>query len=358
MAIVGPTAADTRDVMVEGVSGILSCYPEHERPLYEPSKRRITWASGALATMYSADEPERLRGPAHDAAWCDELAAWRFPEAWDQLQFGLRLGTDPRCIITTTPKPVQIIKDLIAHDQTVVTRGSTYENKTNLASGFLTDIVRKYEGTRLGRQELEAELLEDVPGALWTQELIDRQRVHLKDVPPLVRVVVAIDPAVTASETSDETGIVAVGLAANGHIYPLEDASMKGSPGEWGRASVLVWCSHKGDRIVAEVNNGGDMVEANIRAIHPDIPYRSVRATRGKLTRAEPVAALYEQGRVHHVGFFPAMESQMCNWTPNSGDKSPDRLDALVWAIYELVLDPEPTGGIVTYEHPVLISRI
>ncbi|PZN08384.1 MAG: ATP-binding protein [Bacillota bacterium] len=339
IAIVGRTAADVRDVMVEGESGILSISPPWFRPVYEPSKRRLTWPNGAIATLYSADEPDLLRGPQHDAAWADELAAWRRPEAWDNLMFGLRLGPDPRVVVTTTPRPVKIIRDLLQDPTCVVTRGSTYENAANLAPAFLEQIISRYEGTRLGRQELYGEVLDDVPGALWQRKRIDELRV--REAPELVRVVVAIDPAVTSEEGSDETGIVVAGRGVDGHAYVLADRSCRMSPDGWARRAVKAYYDFDGDRIVGEVNNGGDLVETVIRTVDPKVPYKAVRASRGKAVRAEPVAALYEQGKVHHVGTFEHLEDQLCQITPDGyqGAGSPDRADALVWALTELMLE-------------------
>ena len=313
IALVGPTAADARNVMVEGESGILAISPDPERPLYEPSKRRLTWPNGAVATTYSADEPERLRGPQHDAAWCDELGAWRYPEAWDMLMFGMRLGADPRTVVTTTPRPAKLIRDLMRDPICVVTRGSSYENRANLAPAFFDQIIRKYEGTRLGRQELEAELLEDAPGALWSHGLIEASRLRL--APEMTRVVVAIDPAVTSGEEADETGIVVAGKDKNGHGYVLADISGRYPPTEWARLAITAYRTHGADRIVAEVNNGGDMVGATLRMVDRNVAFTEVRASRGKIVRAEPVAALYDQGRVHHIGTFPQLEDQMTNFT-------------------------------------------
>jgi predicted phage terminase large subunit-like protein len=350
IALVAPTAGDARDVMVEGESGILAIGLPQERPLYEPSKRRLTWPNGAIATTYSADEPERLRGPQHDAAWCDEIASWRYPEAWDMLMFGLRLGDDPRVVVTTTPKPIKIIRELLTDPTTVITRGSTYDNRANLAPGFLHQIIRKYEGTRLGRQELNAELLDDVPGALWNRELLEASRwpVH-KNVPDLVRIAVAIDPAVSTGEDSDETGIIVAGKDADGHGYVLADQSGRYPPTEWARKAISLYRQHKADRIVAEVNNGGDMVEATIRMVDNNVSYSAVRATRGKVVRAEPVAALYEQGRIHHVGAFPTLEDQMCGFTTDfdrvAAGFSPDRVDALVWAFSDLLVEQMASEG-------------
>ena len=358
LALIAPTAGDARDIMVEGESGILAVSPPWERPRYEPSKRRLTWPNGALATVFSADGPERLRGPQHDAAWCDELASWRNPEAWDMLMFGLRLGTDPRVVVTTTPRATSLLRGLIADPTVMVTRASTYENRANLAPAFLGQIISKYRGTRLGRQELEAELLEDVPGALWTRAMLEASRVRA--VPPLIRVVVAIDPAVSSTERADETGIIVAGKDAAGQGWVLADASGRYQPTEWAKTAVSVYRAHKADRIVAEVNNGGDMVEATLRMIEPNVSFAAVRASRGKVTRAEPVAALYEQGRVSHLGVFPGLEDQMCGFTGDahcspstrSAGYSPDRVDALVWALTDLLVEPMPGEGIYEmYRH-------
>jgi phage terminase large subunit-like protein len=351
LALVAPTAGDVRDVMVEGESGILAVSPPWERPRYEPSKRRLTWANGAIATLFSADEPERLRGPQHDAAWCDELGGWRHPEAWDMLMFGLRLGTDPRVVVTTTPRATTLLRSLIGDPTVIVTRGTTYENRANLAPVFFGQIIRKYHGTRLGRQELEAELLEDVPGALWNRGMLEGSRALT--APPLIRVVVAIDPAASSTDRADETGIIVAGKDEGGRGWVLADASGRYQPTEWARTAVSVYRAHKADRIVAEVNNGGDMVEATLRMIEPNAPFAAVRASRGKVTRAEPIAALYEQGRVHHLGLFPELEDQMCAFTSDahgnlsrSAGYSPDRVDALVWALTDLLVEPMPAQGI------------
>jgi phage terminase large subunit-like protein len=282
--------------------------------------------------------------------WADELGAWRYSESWDQAMFGLRLGKNPQAVITTTPKPVAMLKEIIADKHTVITRGTSYENRANLAPAFFDAIVRKYEGTRLGRQELEAELLDDVPGALWTQKLIDRDKLkHMIEVrwDLLVRIVVAIDPAVSHLETSDETGIVVAALTQSGHVVVLDDLSGRYSAAEWASVALAAYRRRKADVIVAEVNNGGDLVAGNIHGADPAANVKSVRASRGKYIRAEPVAALYEQGRVHHVGSFPDLENQMCMWTPQSDQRSPDRLDALVWAITELVIAPQEAGEMV-----------
>src|SRR6516162_4585245 len=342
IALVAATAADARDVLVEGESGILAVAPPWFRPIYEPSKRRLTWPNGAIGTTFSAEEPERLRGPQHDAAVCDELGSWSRPETWDMLQFGLRLGRNPRCLVATTPRPTKLIRELLAREgrDVVVTRGSTYENRANLASGFFDQVIRKYEGTRLGRQELNAELLEDTPGALWSHGVIDAARQAA--APHLVRIVVAVDPAASSGEDADETGIVVVGKDHQAHGYVLADISGRYQPIEWAKIAITAYRTYHADRIVAEVNNGGEMVENTLRMVDPNIPFTAVRASRGKVTRAEPVSALYEQGRMHHVGTFPQLEDQMTSFTSDfdrqSAGYSPDRVDALVWAVTDLML--------------------
>src|SRR5438105_6095591 len=356
IALVAPTALDARNVMVEGESGLLAIAAPEMRPEYEPSLHRLTWPNGAVATLFSADEPNRLRGPQHDLAWCDELAAWRYPAAWDMLMFGLRLGDDPRVVVTTTPRPIKLVRDLLADPKVVVTRGRTVENARNLAPAFLEQIVRRYEGTRLGRQELDGEILDDMPGALWNHGLIDAARVSAAPdlaPPELVRIVVAIDPAVSSGAHSDETGIVVAGKTHEGHGYALTDLSGTYTPAEWAKVAIAAYRTHRADRIVAEINNGGEMVEATLRMIDPDVPYAAVHAARGKVARAEPVAALYEQGRIHHLGALPQLEDQMCAFSPGAhGDfdrgaagYSPDRVDALVWALSELFVEAMPAGG-------------
>lgn len=352
VALVAPTAADARNVMVEGESGILAISPPWDRPRYEPSKRRLTWSNGAIATLYSADEPERLRGPQHDAAWCDELASWRYPEAWDMLMFGLRLGTDPKVVVTTTPRPTKLLRELVADRTVTTTRGTTYENCANLAPDFIEQIVRKYEGTRLGRQEIQAEILDDLPGGLWNRGMIEAARA--RTAPELIRIVVAIDPAATSSEGADETGIIVAGKDGQGQGWVVADLSGRYKPLEWATAAIAAYRAHRADRVVAEVNNGGEMVEATLRVIDPNLAFAAVYASRGKVTRAEPVAALYEQGRVHHLGAFPQLEDQMCELHRGARDHSalrrerysPDRVDALVWALTDLLVEPMPGEGI------------
>lgn len=337
VALIAPTSADVRDVMVEGESGFMAICPPWSRPRYEPSKRRLTWPNGAIAHTYSADEPERLRGPQHDLGWLDELGAWRYPKTYDMFLFGLRLGKNPRAMVTTTPRMTPLVKEIVGAKTTAITRGSTYENKANLAPEFIEQTIAKYEGTRLGRQEIHGELLTDNPGALWKLDQIDALRVEKP--PDLKRVVVAIDPAASNNPDSDETGIVVVGLGADKQGYVLADLSMRGTPEEWAQAAVKAYRDHKADRILAEANNGGQMVESVIRAVDRSVSYKAVHASRGKVTRAEPVSALYEQGRCHHVGAFPALEDQMCDYDPKTSKFSPDRMDALVWGFTELMVD-------------------
>jgi len=338
LALIGETVADVRDVLVErGESSLLEIAPPWFKPEYEPSKRRVTWPNGAYATTYSGDHPDQLRGPQHNAAIVDELAKYRYPqETWDNLEFGLRAGEDPRVVVATTPRPIPIIKALIEDPDVTVTRGSTYENLANLAPAFYKRVVRKYEGTTLGRQELHAELLEDRQGALWRRaEMIDAHRVVTH--PSLVRLVVGVDPPGGVTEC----GIVAAGLGMDGHGYVVEDGSLAGSPQTWGEAVVTVYHHNAAGRVLGESNFGGDMVESTIRMVDPTIAYMPVRASRGKAVRAEPVAALYEQGRVHHVGQFAALEDEMCNWVPGETTESPNRLDALVWAITDLMVEQD-----------------
>lgn len=342
VAIVARTAADARDVMVEGESGLLHCCPPRMGASYEPSKRRVTFRNGALCTTYSADEPNLLRGPQHDFGWADELAAWSYPDAWDQLKLGMRLGRSPRLVATTTPRPLKVIRDLVKDPATVVTRGNTYQNAQWLPASFLEDIRARFEGTRLGRQELMAEVLEDVPGALWVRANLDATRVRV--VPPLTRVEIGVDPAVTSGENSDETGIIIAGRGADAHGYVLEDLSCRATPDTWARKVVEAYHRHHANRVVAEVNNGGDLVVSLIRTVDPRVTVLPVRASHGKRARAEPVAALYEQGRVHHLGTHPMLEDQQCMYTPDDFDGSPDHVDALVWVMSSLMLgDAAPT---------------
>ena len=341
IALVGATAADCRDVMVEGESGLLATASPMDMPLYEPSRRRLTWQSGAIATTYSAEEPDRLRGPQHDAAWCDELAAWRYGAAWPMLLLGLRLGGKPRALVTTTPRPTKLVKELIAQPTTVVTRGSTYDNRANLAESYMEQIVKRYEGTRLGRQELMGELIEDVEGAMWTLMMLDELRVD--DAPDLERVVVAVDPAVSSHQDSDETGIVAAAIGVDGEGYVLADRSCKLSPDGWARRAAGLYHELQADRVVCEDNQGGEMVAFPMATVDPSVPVKLIRASRGKRLRAEPIAALYEQARVHHLITMDELEDQMVSFTGDAGGAA-DRVDALVPALREVKLDSPGPG--------------
>jgi predicted phage terminase large subunit-like protein len=336
IALVAPRAADVRDIMVEGTSGILNVFPPHQRPLYEPSKRRITFHTGAMAITYSGDEPDQLRGPNIDTAWVDELASTRKQkEIMDMVSFCLRVGKKPRCMITTTPRPTKTIKELVIANNVHITRGSTFENRENLSPVFFDAIIDRLENTRLGRQEIYAEVLDDNPKALWKSKNIEDTRVNKH--PTLVRVVVGVDPAITANKNSDETGIIAVGKGNDGHFYILDDKSCIESPNGWGNAVVSLYNKLKADRIVAEVNQGGDMVEHVIKTIDQNVSYKGIHASRGKKIRAEPIAALFEQGKCHMVGTYPDLETQMIEWDAENDPDSPDRIDALTIAITELM---------------------
>jgi len=356
IALVAKTPADARDVMIEGDSGILSISPPWFKPEYEPSKRRLTWPNGTIALVFSSKEPDQLRGPQFDLAWADEIRTWYYPqETWDNLMFGLRLGEHPRVVATTTPLPIRLVRNLLAQADTVVSHGTTYENRANLAPSFFRQIISKYEGTRLGRQEISAEMLEEVPGALWK-----RADILYTPHPELVRVVVAIDPAMTSSEAADETGIIIAGKGIDGKGYVLADRSGRFSPDSWARRAVQGFDDFKADRIIGEVNNGGEMVGLTIKTVR-NVPYKAVHASRGKQARAEPIAALYEQHRVFHVQPFPELEDQICTWTQESGD-SPDRLDALVWALSELFpeifLEPESQEQVVVFDSMQLVGNM
>lgn len=358
-ALVGQTAADVRDVMVEGESGILARAKPWFRPKYEPSKRRLTWPNGAIATTYSGDEPEQLRGPQHGGGWFDELAKMRYArEAWDNYLFGLRLGANPSSLITTTPRPIPLVRELLKDAHTAVTGGTSYENLVNLAPVYRQNVIARYEGTRLGRQELMAQLLDDTPGALWTLGRIEELRVQQTQVPKLVRIVVGVDPkaggdADEDDDTPSETGIVVNAKGSNGHGYTLADRSTSGGPGVWAKAVIRAFKDFHADAIVVEKNNGGAMIAHTIRNTEGGrhLPIIEVWASRGKLTRAEPTAMLYEQGKWHHVGAFAELESQQTTYVP--GMKSPDRMDAHVWAASELfpieptVQLPPPAAGVL-----------
>lgn len=342
IALVGRTPADVRDVMIEGESGILAVAGDN-RPLYQSTKRRLTWPNGSTAHTYSAEVPAQLRGPQHHFAWCDEPASWTdarkgdvLDTAWNNLMLGLRLGNSPQCVFTTTPKPNSLVRTVLERTSTAVTRGSTYDNLSNLAPSFREQVLATYEGTRIGRQELLGELLDDVEGALWTISILDEDRVDV--APDMRRIVVAIDPSGGSGPNNDEQGIIVAGLGVDGELYVLADRSCKLSPHGWASRAVAAFHEFAADRIVAEKNYGGDMVESTIRQVDANAAVKVITASRGKAQRAEPVAALYEQHRVHHVGPLPQLEDQMTTWTPIDGT-SPDRLDALVWAMTELTDD-------------------
>ena len=344
IALVAETAADARDVMIKGDSGLLSVDPTLSDESWSPTNRCVTWPNGSKAWTYNATEPDQLRGPQHHFAWVDELAKFRYDQAmWDQIVFGLRLGDQPRVLITTTPQPKKLIKNLAASEHTHVTRGATKDNLANLARSAVEQMYDRYEGTRLGRQELEGEILGDIPGALWTRESIDDNRLQ---VPPedLERVFVADDPATSSEEGSDEHGIVVVALARDedGYArgYVLEDASLRGTPEEWSKKAVHLYRKWSADKIIAEKNQGGEMVSFTIKSVDRSVPVELVHASRGKVVRAEPISALYEQGRIHHVGRHDKLEDQMCEFSVdnvrNASTGSPDRVDALVWGLTKI----------------------
>ena len=360
--LIGATADDARDIMIEGESGIMNICPPHEKPMYKKYERKLLWPNGAMSLIFTADQPERLRGKQHMKLWADELCSWRYvDEAWDQAMFGLRLGQDPQAIVTSTPKPIKQLIELIEDPLTHITTGTTYDNRANLAAGFFNKIIKKYEGTRLGRQELLAEVLLDVPGALWKRSKIEDLRV--RSAGPMIRVVVAIDPPATSDEDSAEAGIIACGIGpctCKGyeeiHGFVMEDYSKQASPSEWAEAAIFAYHRLLADLIVGEVNNGGEMVGYTVYTVDPKVNYKAVHASKGKYTRAEPISAMYEKGNVHHVGSFPILEDQLCTWLP--GEKSPDRLDSLVWAFTELFYEPdeEDKEEVILYDDRVAIS--
>ncbi|MCO5129861.1 MAG: terminase family protein [Xanthobacteraceae bacterium] len=338
IALVGETEHDVREVMIEGVSGLLAVHPRADRPAWSPSRRRLEWPNGAVAYAFSAEDPESLRGPQFGCAWSDEMAKWRYAEAtFDMLQFGLRLGPHPRQLITTTPRPTALLKRLMSDPMSVVTRAPTRANALNLAPTFLQSVMARYQGTRLGRQELDGEIIEDRPDALWSRALIEACRAAA--APPLARIVVAVDPPASSSKRADACGIVAAGIAADGVVFVLADDTVSAAtPSVWASKAIALWRRLEADALVAEVNQGGEMVRAVIHQVDSAVPVTPVRATRGKWLRAEPVATLYEQGRVRHAGAFAALEDEMCDFASGglSSGRSPDRLDALVWAVTAL----------------------
>ncbi len=346
VTLIGATGRDAREIMVTGDSGILSVCPPDERPRYVRAAERLEWPNGAISQIYSAEEPDRLRGKQHMKLWCDELAAWRDPDAFDQAMLGLRLGEKPQAIVTTTPRPTKLIKQLVEDPNAVVTRGSTFENARFLADGYLKQIASRFDGRSIGRQELYGEIVEETPGALWTRALLDRQRFP-RDHPPAeyAEIVIGVDPPARSGERADECGIVAVGRTAGGVIHVLADLSSQGeTPGEWSARVVSAYRRFKANRVVAEINNGGEMVTQVLRQSDPNLPVRSVTATRGKFLRAEPIAAAYERGSVFHLGAFEKLEDQLCALTADFDARvagfSPDRADALVWAIADLISPP------------------
>jgi phage terminase large subunit-like protein len=359
IALVGPTAADVRDVMIEGPSGILRTAPSWFRPTYEPSKRRVEWPNGAVAIALSAEEPDRARGLNLAYFWADEFCTWQnAQDTWDMLQFALRAGEHPRWLFSSTPKPIKLLRGLLAREgkDVVITRGSTFDNARNLAPAFLESVKARYGGTRLGRQELNAEVLLDVQGSLWTRDMIDRANGSWT-LPDMKRVVVAIDPSGTkgAEDSGDSVGIVVCGLGSDGFGYVLADKTCKLSPDGWGKVAVKAYSDFKADRIIAERNFGGAMVEHVIRTVDRNVSYKEVTASRGKVARAEPISALYEQNKIRHAGAFSDLEDQMAAMTSDGyvGDGSPDRCDALVWALTELmVTGPAP----MNFAPPIIIT--
>lgn len=347
-AVVGRTTQECRETCLEGISGLLRALDLRlDSPGYNRTTGQIRLDNGAVIHAYSAEKPESVRGSNLSGAWCDELATWRYPQMWTEgLMPALRIGR-PRVLVTTTPRRTPLIRDLFARDDgsVTITRGSTFDNEANLSPDALAELRRRYEGTRIGRQELMGELIEDVEGALWIREMLESHRVGSE--PELTRVVVSVDPAVTAGESSDDTGIVIAGRGEDGDAYVLADLTCHLSPDQWAKRVVNAYDEYRADRVIAEVNNGGELVGVVLKTMDERLPYESIHASRGKRTRAEPVAALYEQGKVHHVGGFPELEDELCSWVPGEGD-SPDRLDALVWAITELMLE----GGVGSIQTP------
>lgn len=353
IALVGRTVADVRSVMVNGMSGIMAISPPWFMPTYVPSKRQLVWPNGSHASTYSADSPDQMRGPQHSFAWADEKAAWQYEDAWDQLMFGLRIepapGVEPQCVVTTTPRNTKAMKALLKEPNTIVTKGSTYDNRDNLSKRFIHEIDRKYKGTRIGKQEIEGEIVDDIDGALWKRDWIENNRV--RSLPELKRIVVAIDPPGSSNATSEdpaEAGIIVAGIGTDNHGYVLADYSLVGTPNEWANEALTAYELFKADCVIGEVNYGGEMVNSVISNAAKEhnikhVPFKAVRASRGKQIRAEPISTCYQQNLVHHVGVFSDTEDQMCNWVP--GEKSPDRLDAAVWALTELMV----TGGEVSY---------
>jgi phage terminase large subunit-like protein len=369
IAMIGRIPSDARDVMVNGESGIMSSSPPDFTPIYTPSQRTLRWPNGSEAHIYSSEKPDDLRGPNFHCAWIDELAKYDQAQAvWDTLAMAVRLPPDPRIVITTTPRPIPIIKELMADRSTHVTSGSIYDNKSNLSDKFFERLIRRYEGTYLGQQELEGLLISDRPGALWTREILERCRTRERPE-TFTQIVVAIDPPATSSTATAEAGIIVVGRGVDGVAYVLSDGSLHATPDEWGRQAIRLYDQWSADRIVGEVNNGGEMVGFTVRECakalqregerrEATVPYTPVRASRGKFTRAEPVSALYTQGMVKHLGLHAELEDQMASWVP--GEKSPDRLDALVWGMTAVMIygsnDIETWGGVSKENNENLVT--
>ncbi|MGN6572733.1 MAG: DNA-packaging protein [Pseudolabrys sp.] len=356
IALVGETEHDVREVMIDGPAGLLHTGPREQRPQWTPTRRRLEWQNGAVGYAFSAEDPEQLRGPQFDAAWCDELAKWHYAdETFDMLQFGLRLGRFPRQIVTTTPRPTALVKRLVEDPRTAVTRAATRANAAFLSPAFLSNVLARYEGTRLGRQEIDGEIIEDRADALWTRAMIEAARVRA--APALRRIVVGVDPPASSKPNADRCGIVAAGIAEDGGVYVIEDATVeRAQPAEWAARAIAVYRRHAADTLVAEVNQGGEMVRAVLRGVDPGVPVKTVHATRGTWLRAEPVAALSAQGRVRHVGAFPALEDEMADFGLQglSSGRSPDRLDAMVYAVTELVVKPQREPRIRSLDTPPL----
>jgi phage terminase large subunit-like protein len=353
VAVIAATNGDLEKVVVRGESGFLNCCWSGDKthsgaylglPEWSPTKRTLTWANGASVTLFSAEEPDRLRGPQFSALWADELAAWnKDRETWDMAQFGLRLGKHPQVCVTTTPRPTKLVRDILKNPKSVVTYGSTFDNSVNLASTFIQAVKDQYEGTRLGRQELYAEIMDEASGALWTRELLSRCEVEGVDDPvafakTLARVVISVDPAVTSNAESDMTGLIVAGIDLNGCSYILEDATDRYTPEGWATKAIALYNLYEADKIVAERNQGGDMVRSTLHTVDETVPVKLVHASRGKFARAEPVSSLYERGKVKHLRGLDALEDQLVQWEPLGSIGSPDRLDAMVWGITELAL--------------------
>lgn len=363
--LISATTQDIRKVMIEGPAGILAvCHDDDVdingqhmgKPEYSPSiGHRLTWRNGAIAHCFSAEEPDRLRGPQHDFVWADELAAWHYvQDTWDMVMFGLRLGLNPQVMISTTPRPIPLIRWLMKSKNTILTKSSTLANRANLSERAVQDMITRYSGTRIGRQELNAELLEEMEGALWNREIIEACFLGQRVIPHFKRIVVAIDPAITNNPaTSNLTGIVGAGLGFDNKGYVLADKSGRYSPDAWARQAVKLYHDLRADRIIAEGNQGGDMVRHTIETVDKNIPISIVHASRSKQARAEPVAALYEQNRIIHCEHFDELEDQMCTWEPLSGDPSPDRLDAMVWAFTNLMLDAQ----VIPFVAPIVMGQ-